>query len=214
MGGLIGYSRATNPPLDVSNIDTNSIIAASDQNGQIGDQVFGNPDSKVVFIEYGDFQCPGCGTVAPQIKAATEEYKDRVAFIFRNFPLTTIHPNARTAAAAAEAAGLQGKYWEMHNLIYESQSEWENLAINERTDTFVRYANEIGLDEATFMTDIASPEVNKKISFDQEIAKKVGVEATPTLYMNGEKLSSEDSGAISQGSVSTLTKLFDKALAE
>jgi protein-disulfide isomerase len=214
MGGLVVYSRAANPPLDVSNIDTNSIIAASDQNGQIGDQVFGNPDSKVVFIEYGDFQCPGCGGIAPQIKAATEEYKDKVAFIFRNFPLTTIHPNARTAAAAAEAAGLQGKYWEMHNLIYESQSEWENIAIGERNDKFVFYANEIGLDEAQFKIDIASPEVNKKISFDQAISKKVGVEATPTLYLNGKKLSSEDSSAITQGDTSVLTKLFDKALAE
>lgn len=214
MGGLVVYSRITNPALDVSSINTSSIIAASDQNGQIGDQVFGNPNSKVIFVEYGDFQCAGCGAIAPQIKTATEEYKDTVAFVFRNFPLTTIHPNARAAAAAAEAAGLQGKYWEMHNLIYDGQKEWESLTTEQRTNIFVHYANEIGLDEARFKTDIGSSAVNKKISFDQAIAKKDSVEATPTLYLNGEKLSSEDSTAILQGNTSILTKLFDKALAE
>lgn len=214
LGGLVIYSRISNPSIDVSNLNTNSVIAASAQNGQIADHVFGKADSKVVFIEYGDFQCPSCGGAYAQVKAATEQYQDKVAFIFRNFPLTTIHPNARVASAAAEAAGLQGKYWEMHDLLYQSQSAWENLTGNQRTAEFVGYAGQISLDEAKFKTDLASSLVNKKISFDQAIGKKIGVDATPTFYLNGTQLSSADAGQIVQGSTSVLTGLFDKALAK
>ena len=214
LGGLVIYSRVSNPAIDVSNVDTNSIIPASDQNGQIADHVFGKADSKVVFIEYGDFQCPSCGGAYAQVKAATEAYQDRVAFIFRNFPLTTIHPNARAAAAAAEAAGLQGKYWEMHNMLYEGQADWENLTGDQRTSLFVSYAGELSLDEAKFKTDLASSPVNKKISFDQALGQKIGVNATPTFYLDGQKLSDSDSGQIVQGSTTVLTGLFDKALAK
>ena len=214
LGGLVIYSRISNPSIDVSNLNTNSVITASAQNGQIADHVFGKADSKVVFIEYGDFQCPSCGGAYAQVKAATEQYQDKVAFIFRNFPLTTIHPNARVASAAAEAAGLQGKYWEMHDLLYQSQSAWENLTGNQRTAEFVGYAGQISLDEAKFKTDLASSLVNKKISFDQAIGKKIGVDATPTFYLNGTQLSSADAGQIVQGSTSVLTGLFVKALAK
>lgn len=213
-GGLIIYSHSSKPSIDVSNIDTNSIIAASAQNGQIADHVFGNPDSKVVFIEYGDFQCPSCGGAFAQVKSATEAYKDKVAFIFRNFPLTTLHPNARAAAAAAEAAGLQGKYWDMHNMLYEGQADWENLSGDQRTNLFVSYATQLKLDTAKFKTDIGSTAVNSKISFDQAIGKKIDVNATPTFYLDGTKLSDTDSGQIVQGSTTVLTGLFDKALTQ
>jgi len=212
LGGLVVYSRLSNPSTDVSSVDTNSIIAASDQNGQIGDHVFGNPDAKVMFVEYGDFQCPSCGGAYAQVKSATEAYKDDVAFVFRNFPLTTKHPNARVAAAAAEAAGLQGKYWEMHDALYTGQTDWESLNGDQRTNIFVGYAKSIGLDEAKFKTDLASSAVNTRISFDQALGKKINVDSTPTFYLNGEKLSANDSGQIVQGSTTTLTALFDKAL--
>lgn len=213
-GGLIIYSHESNPPIDVSTINTNAIATASAQNGQIADHVFGKADSKVIFIEYGDFQCPSCGAAYAQVKSATESYKDKVAFIFRNFPLTTLHPNARAAAAAAEAAGLQGKYWEMHNMLYEGQADWEKLSGDQRTNFFVSYASQLGLDTAKFKTDIASNAVNSKISFDQAIGKKIGVNATPTFYLDGTKLSDTDSGQIVQGSTTVLTGLFDKALAQ
>ena len=214
LGGLVVYSRMSSPSTDVSAIDANSIIAASDQNGQIADQVYGKADSKVVLIEYGDFQCPGCAAAHPQVKAAMEEYKDRVAFVFRNFPLTNIHPNARAASAAAEAAGLQGKYWEMHNRLFEAQADWETLTGEQRTNLFTSYASELSLDQDRFKTDLASTNVNTKISFDQALGKKVGVDSTPTFFLNGEKLSDEDSGQIIRGSTSALTSLFDKALAK
>jgi len=211
-GGLIIYSRASNPTADVSSIDTNAVIAASDASGQIGEHVYGKADSKVIFVEYGDFQCPSCGAAHPQIKSVIEEYKDKIAFVYRNFPLTTIHPNARVAAATVEAAGLQGKYWEMHDLVFESQSEWESLSATDRTAKFTDYAVQLNLDKDKFVTDLASSAVGKKISFDQAIGKKVGVSATPAFYINGEQLPESVASAVVQGSTSELKALLDQKL--
>jgi len=212
LGGLVVYSRSANPSIDVSSIDANAITAASEQNGQIGDHVLGSPDTKAVIIEYGDFQCPSCGGAHPQVKEIAEEYGDKITFVFRNFPLTTIHPNARAAAAAAEAASLQGKYWEMHDLLFENQSDWESLTGTARTDAFVGYASTLGLDKDTFTADIASSAVSQKISFDQAIAKKINVTATPTFYLNGTKLDETVSNNIVQSDGSELKKLIDEAL--
>ncbi len=210
LGGLV-YMAQSNK-IDVSNIDANSIQSASEQNGQIGDHVFGDKNSKVILIEYGDFQCPGCGAAHPQLSAISEEYKDKIAFVFRNFPLTTIHPNARAAAAAAEAAGTLGKYWEMHNAIFNNQDAWKDATGNARTDTFVDYARTIGLDEDTFRQALESNSVNKKISFDQALGKKVGVSSTPTIFLNGEQISEEVLNSVIQGDGSELTKLIDEKL--
>jgi protein-disulfide isomerase len=177
--------------VDVGNTNTNTILGPTEQSGSIGDHVFGKADSKVVFIEYGDFQCPGCGKAYPTIKKLTEKYKDQIAFVFRNYPIVSIHPNARAAAGAAEAAGLQGKYWEMHSMLYESQSAWQSLGSKERTDFFVEYAKELGLNAEVFTTDFASTKVNQKISFDQALGKKANVSATPTLFLNGKQIQQE-----------------------
>jgi protein-disulfide isomerase len=214
LGALIVYSRLSNPSADVASVDSNSIIAASDQNGQIGDHTLGKTDSKVVLIEYGDFQCPSCGGAHPQIKEIMEEYGDRVLFIFRNFPLTSIHPNARAAAGAVEAAGLQGKYWEMHNLVFERQSDWSNLSGTERTARFTAYAEELGLDKDKFVTDLSDEAINVKISFDQALGRKADVNATPSFYLNGEKLDTATANATVQGSSTELKALLDKKLAE
>jgi protein-disulfide isomerase len=186
LGGLIFIS--SKDKIDVSGVDANKTQKANTQSGDIADHVYGKADSKVVLIEYGDYQCPGCGSAYPNVKAVTEKYKGQVAFIFRNFPITSLHPNARVAAAVAEAAGLQGKFWEMHNKLYETQSSWETLNSSERTDFFVSYAKEMGLNAETFKTDLASAKVNQKISYDQAIGKKINVNATPTFYLNGKGL--------------------------
>jgi len=212
LGGLVVYSRLTNPSANVADLDANTIIAASDANGQIADHTFGNPESKVVLIEYGDFQCPSCGGAHPQIKELTEEYKDKVLFIFRNFPLTTIHPNARAAAGAVEAAGLQGKYWEMHNLVFENQSDWENLTGTQRTDIFASYATSLSLNKDQFVADLAKDTVNKKISFDQALGKKAEVTATPSFFLNGKALDATVAGATVQGSSDELRALIEEAL--
>lgn len=186
LGGLVFIS--SKDKIDVSGIDAGKIQKANTQSGDIADHVYGKADSKVVLIEYGDYQCPGCGSAYPNVKAVTEKYKGQVAFIFRNFPITSLHPNARVAAAAAEAAGLQGKFWEMHDALYETQSSWETLNATERTDFFAAKAKQLGLNTDTFKTDLASTKVNQKISYDQAIGKKINVNATPTFYLNGKGL--------------------------
>ena len=180
---------------DLSNVQPSSINKASEQSGNIADHVFGKADSKVVLIEYGDYQCPGCGKAYPIVKAVSEKYKNQIAFVFRNFPLSTLHPNAKAAAAAAEAAGLQGKYWEMHDTLYMNQSAWENLSPDQRTDAFADYAKGFNLDAAQLKKDLASTKVNKKITFDQAVGKKAGVSATPTFYLNGTVLTQETWGS-------------------
>ena len=212
LGGLIVWTRMANPPIDLSGVENNSVIAASEQNGNIGDHVTGKTDSDIRIVEFGDFQCPSCGGAAPNVNTLMDEYGDRVALVFRNFPLTTIHPNARAASATAEAAGLQGKYWEMHDLLYERQGDWSNQDATKRTETFNQYAEEVGLDIEKFKTDVASANVGKKISFDQALGKREGVSATPTFYLNGEKLDEETSSGIVQGDLTKIKAKLDELL--
>jgi protein-disulfide isomerase len=189
LGGLVYLS--SKDKVDVGSIDVSKVQAASAQSGNIADQVFGKRDSKVVLIEYGDFQCPGCGSAHPNIKAVTDKYREQIAFVFRNFPLASIHPNARAAAAAAEAAGLQGRYWDMHDMLYENQSDWGSLGAEERTVFFTEYAKDLQLNLGTFKTDLAGSNVNQKISFDQALGKKANVTATPALFLNGKVIEQE-----------------------
>ena len=190
LGSLIYFSNQGK--IDVSEFDTDTIIAANEKNGNIGDQVLGNRDAKVVLIEYGDYQCPGCGTAHPRIKALLEKYGDDMAFVFRNLPLTSIHPNARAAAASAEAAGLQGKFWEMHNRIYETQNEWSSASASARGNIFRGYAADLQLDLDKFDADITSAEIGMKIAFDQAIFKATGhQQSTPTFTLDGRLVEGE-----------------------
>ena len=190
LGGLIFISRKDK--INVDAIDMTKATAASSANGNIADHVFGNKDSKVVLIEYGDFQCPACGSAYPIIKEVTDHYKDKLAFIFRNNPLTAIHPNARAGSAAAEAAGLQGKYWDMHDALYENQTNWSSAAVDKRTDMFVAYASQIGVkDKEKFKKEMESKAVNDKIDFDLALGKRVPVSGTPTILLNNKKIESD-----------------------
>lgn len=206
-------SRNARPQINVSSIDVNSLQPASAASGNIAEHVFGKADSKVVLVEYGDFQCPACGSTFPGIKKVTEEYKDTVAFVFRNFPLpATTHPNAKAAAATVEAAGLQDKYWEMFDQVYANQTEWSTLTGTARTDMFVSYAKTLGLDEAKFTTDLASSAVTQKIAFDQAIGNKLGVNSTPTFYLNGVKVGSDVVQDVQSGNSGKLRALLDADL--
>jgi protein-disulfide isomerase len=214
LGGLIIWTRSTNPSVDVSTINSNVILAASEQSGNIADHSKGNVEGKVIIVEYGDFQCPGCGGAYPNVKTLMEEYGDRVALIFRNFPLTSIHPNARAAAAAAEAAGLQGKFWEMHDLLYANQNSWSTLDTSQRTEAFVAFANQLGLKADTFKTDLSNANVTKKISFDIALGKEKSVSATPTFFVNGEKLDETTANGIVKGDLAPIKAKLDTLLAE
>lgn len=186
--GLIGalVYLSTKNRIDVSNVDGSKILAASDASGGIPDRPFGNSKSKVILFEYGDYQCPGCEAAYPTLKQVSEKYKDQIAFVYRNLPLPSIHPNAMAAAAAAEAAGLQGKFWQMHNLLFEQQAAWRDLAADRRSAQFDEFATQLGLNVEKFRSDMASSNVQKKINFDRSLAQKAGYTGTPTLTINGE----------------------------
>lgn len=196
VGGMVYLSMQKQ--LDISDISRDKsmgILAAEERNGNIADHVKGNPAAKVVVIEYGDFQCEPCKSAHAVLQSAVAKHKDHVAFVYRNFPIANIHAHARSASAVAEAAGLQGKYWEMHDLLYERQETWANMQPHERRDTFKRYIEELGLDTKRFTEDVMQPAITKKIGFDTALARSVGVSGTPTLYVNGElvKLTTTDS---------------------
>ena len=181
--------------IDVSEVDVNAIQIASSENGNIADHVFGKAGSKVTLIEYGDYQCPPCGNIYPIVKSVSEKYKNQIQFVFRNYPIPSLHPNAKTAASVAEAAGLQDKFWEMHNKIYESQSDWSDLSITERGTFFENLASELKLNITKFKADIAESKINKKISYDTALAKKAGIEGTPSFYLNGTLVGSDTYGS-------------------
>jgi protein-disulfide isomerase len=205
LGGLVASSKKNS--IDVSSTDPAKIIT-----GANGDHVFGNADAKVILFEYGDFQCPGCGGAYPQLKTITEKYKDKIAFVFRNFPLTSIHPNALAAATVAEAAAQQGKYWEMHDKLYETQGSWTNVSASARGDVFLQYARDLGLNTDQFTKDLSGKTVADKIARDRALAGKLKVDSTPTIYINNEKASSAMISDLAQAKGDLLTKKLDENL--
>lgn len=153
------------------------------------DWAVGPRDAKVTLIEYADFQCPACKSYHPMVKRLLAEYGDRILFVSRNFPLYSIHPNAGISAQAVEAAGLQGKYWEMYDILFERQGEWASTRTNQVVERhFNGYAEEIGLDLERFGEDINSDQVLRRIEADVDSARDVGVNSTPTFYMNLQQI--------------------------
>jgi protein-disulfide isomerase len=146
----------------------------------------GNEAAKVILTEFSDFQCPACAVYNPIIKRVVEEFGDRILFSYRHFPLKEIHRNAEIAAKAAEAAGLQGKFWEMHDALFENQPLWSDSS-NARS-MFLIYAQTIGLDAAKFKRDLDSKEVAEKVSSDYRAGFALEVYGTPTFFVNGVKL--------------------------
>jgi len=143
----------------------------------------------VQVVEFGDYQCPACAQVHPDVKKLKDEYKDDITFVYRNFPLPS-HQNAMPAAEAAEAAGTQGKFWEMHNILFETQAQWSSLA--DPTSIFEQFAQELELDTDKFKKDITSKANKTRISTDQSDGYAVGVSGTPTFFINGVKQSNFD----------------------
>lgn len=146
----------------------------------------GPVDARVKIEEFGDFQCPSCGTLHPVLKKLESEYDSRVALTFREFPLAPIHPNAVEAARAAEAAGLQGRFWQMHDLLYDYQPAWSDS--NNVRSVFAQYATDMGLDAARLRQDMDSQLVKDRLAADQRRAISVGVTGTPTLFINGREV--------------------------
>jgi protein-disulfide isomerase len=140
----------------------------------------------VTLEEFGDFQCPPCGMLHPILKQMESEFGDRLRIIFREYPLVPAHAHALSAARAAEAAGLQGKFWEMHAMLFENQAGWKD-AFDVRP-IFEGYATKIGLDLERYRRDLTSETVEQRIFLDGKRAHSLGVEGTPTVFMNGREI--------------------------
>src|ERR1051325_679681 len=136
--------------------------------------------SPVVLEEYGDYQCPPCGQLYPDLKQIEKEYGSQVQIVFHHFPLMKIHKNALAAAHAAEAARNQNKFWEMHDLLYRNQKEWSELA--DPSQVFVSYASRLGLNLEAFNRDLMSNLIDQKISADIQHGSAQGVTGTPTVF--------------------------------
>jgi protein-disulfide isomerase len=149
----------------------------------------GNPDAPVTLEEFGDFQCPPCGKFSEFVEELLKEYNPRLRLVFRNFPLSG-HEHAREAALAAEAAGLQGKFWEMHDTLYREQDTWSK-APNVR-ELFESYAGTIGLDVDQFKKDVDGDKARERVDSDRALADFLGVKATPTLFINNRPVEPKD----------------------
>ncbi len=149
------------------------------------DWVKGASTSPATLIEYSDFQCPACGAYFPLVQKLLKEDGDKILFVSRNFPLPQ-HSNAIPAAQAAGAAGNQGKFWEMHEMLFSTQADWENST--DSKTIFAGYAKKLGLDMTKYSADVDSKEVMDKINADVKSGEKAGVNSTPSFYLNGKKL--------------------------
>lgn len=148
----------------------------------IGDSpVEGPSDAKVTIVEFSDYQCPFCSQAEPLFDQVMAAYPKDVKRTYKQFPLTSIHPQAMPASKAALAAGKQGKFWEMHTKLFENMRQLT-------PENFTKWAGELGLDVARFQTDMASPEIQAQIDREMQEARAADVTGTPTIFVNGKRL--------------------------
>jgi protein-disulfide isomerase len=145
----------------------------------------GNPDAPVTLEEFGDFQCPPCAGIAGFLDALEKEYHPRLRIVFRNFPLP-VHKHARDAALAAEAAGLQGRYWEMHDVLYREQAVWSKA--DSVHELFESYAGVLGINLDRFKKDMKGDDARKQVDFEQARGNSLGVKSTPTIFVNNHQV--------------------------
>lgn len=155
------------------------------------DNVTGNASSSVLMIEYSDFECPACRSYSGVVKQLLVEFGSKIAFVYRHFPLTEIHPNAELAARAAQAAGKQGKFWEMHDLLFEKQDEWAQAADPE--PLFESYSKLLNISTEQFKTDFGSKEIINFVRAERADALKLGLQGTPTFFINGKQIQNPSS---------------------
>lgn len=177
----------------------------------------GSDQAKVVLVEAADFECPACASYSQHLKEVRSEYSDRVRFEFVNFPLISIHPNALAGHRAAEAAAAQGKFWEMHDLLFEQRDLWVSGTTNQPVPQFEEFAKEIGLDIDQFSQDFASNQVNTIINNDRDRIRQLYRDndldpnraSTPTFFINGVYVPNQD-----MASPEAVRASLDQALAD
>jgi len=178
VGGLI-WAIAAGPSPDSGTrgkVETN--LRFSDDN----DPSRGPGESKVIVRIFGDFQCPSCRVAEPGVQYAMKTYGDKVRFVWNDFPLSSIHKNARASAIAARCAEDQGKFWEYHDKLYSEQNNWSDLAAP--TQSFVEYAKSLGLNTESFAACFAGQAVKHKIQADEDEGRANQVQGTPTVFIN------------------------------
>lgn len=173
----MGKSSSNSTP--AQKVDSNLLVR--DDSNKIS-----TDSAKVTLVEFGDFQCPACAAYHGTVKKIINDNKGKLNFVFRNFPLSQ-HQNAQIASEAAEAAGEQGKYWEMYDILYEKQSDWSDS--RKPLDIFQQYAKDIKLDVEKFKKSVNDNKFADKINKDKVDGNAAGVDATPTFYINNEKFS-------------------------
>ena len=144
------------------------------------DHAQGKPDAPVTLVEYGDYECPHCGRAYPIVKAVQEQLGDRLRFVFRNFPLAEAHPHATAAAEAAEAAAQQGKFWEMHDALFEHQDALSNAHL-------LKYAERLRIDADKLQASLRKGEAAARVQADFTSGVRSGVNGTPTFFINGRR---------------------------
>lgn len=143
----------------------------------------GSNEAKVTLVEFSDLQCPACRAVQPLVKEILDKNGDKVRFVYRHFPLRSIHPNAALAARASEAAHAQDKFWEYHDKLFEQQVEWAGES--DPRLKFLDYAKQLGLDVAKFETDLKDSKLDARIAADEADGNTIGISGTPTFFVNG-----------------------------
>lgn len=157
----------------------------------LGDSpVKGDPNAPVTMVEFSDFQCPFCGEFYTQtLPQVTQNYIDsgKVKLVYKNLPLENLHPNARAAALAAECANEQGKFWEYHDMLFESQNSWASLGSVNATNTFKQYASQLGLDTNSFNSCVDTAKYTDKVNKDSQDGTNYGATGTPTFFIGNDK---------------------------
>jgi len=145
------------------------------------DHVRGPAKARLTLIEYGDFECPHCATAAPVVRSVVAELPDELRLVFRHYPIVISHREAHLAAQASEAAAAQGKFWEMHDLLFQRQASLSRASL-------LSYAGELGLDVGRVSAELESGRYIERVDRDLELGEEIGVRWTPTFYLNGRRL--------------------------
>ncbi|HXV27061.1 MAG TPA: DsbA family protein [Candidatus Paceibacterota bacterium] len=181
-GGAWGLYKASERAAVPAGDGTLAVAVTDDEN------IRGPVDAPVTLVEYSDLQCPACKAFHPVLQQLMEDSGGTVRLVYRHFPIRNIHANADLAARAAEAAGLQGKFWEMHDRIFDEQGTWSGRSSQGARDAFLSYAQELGLDTARLEADMDSDAVKDAVQADLDGALAAGVNATPTFFLNGAQM--------------------------
>lgn len=176
--GIFGIWKFVSAPADP--VAEGSALDITDK-----DWVKGKSDAPVTLIEYTDFQCPACAAYYPIVKQLSDEMGDQLRLVVRHYPLVTIHKNALSGSRAAEAAGRQGKYWDMYDLLFAHQAEW-SLAEDPLKSILPAYAGQIGLDVDKFRADMVDSTLDNKITADRQTGNDLKITGTPSFFLNGK----------------------------